>query len=215
MFALVAPQPERPATAVLGLAVAALALAGTGLFAAAAAVGLAAAGLHVHAMVGLMRRRARRNLGPSFLLIRLSWAMLPVSLGLGLLLALDRLPAWGPALFVLTLVGGWLLSLVLGMLQRILPFLAAIHAARAARRIPKMSELGADLMLQVQTAAHVAALAAVGAGIVLDLEDLIRVGALVGAAGAGAFIIYAIDLYLRIDSLPRAGSAALNGKTHP
>jgi hypothetical protein len=78
-----------------------------------------------------------------------------------------------------------------------------------------MSELGADLMLQIQAASHVIALAAVGAGIVLDLEELIRVGAFAGAAGAGAFIIYAIDLYLRISELPPARSAAPNRKTHP
>jgi hypothetical protein len=213
MFALVGPPPERQSNLVLGLTVAALVLAGTGAFAVAATVGLAAACLHVHGMAGLMRRRARRDLGSSFLLIRLSWAMLPASLVLGLLLALDSLPAWGRALFVLTLVGGWLLSLVLGMLQRILPFLAAIHAARAARRIPKVSELGAGLILRVQTACHVVALAAVGAGIVLDLEWLIRTGALAGAAGAGAFIIYAIDLYLRIEDLPQARSASMNRKT--
>ena len=126
----------------------------------AAVVGLAAACLHVHGMAGLMRRRNRRDLGTSFLLIRLSWVMLPASLVLGLLLALDLLPPWGPPLFALTLVGGWLLSLVLGMLQRILPFLAAIHAARAGRRIPKVSELSTGLVLQIQTAGHVIALVA-------------------------------------------------------
>lgn len=57
------------------------------------------------------------------------------------------------------------------------------------------------------------ALVAVGAGMVLGLDWLIRAGALTGAAGAGAFIIYAIDLYLRIDNLPRARSAAIVGKT--
>jgi hypothetical protein len=116
---------------------------------------------------------------------------------------------------VLTLVGGWLLSLVLGMLQRILPFLAAIHAAKAARRIPKVSELGAGLLLRTQAACHVTALAAVGTGMVLDLEGLIRGGALAGAAGAAAFIIYALDLYLRITALPPARSAAVKGKINP
>jgi hypothetical protein len=48
---------------------------------------------------------------------------------------------------------------------------------------------------------------------VLDLEWLIRTGALAGAAGAGAFIIYAIDLYLRIEDLPQARSASMNRKT--
>jgi hypothetical protein len=213
MFALVAPQAERPATIVLGAAVAALLLAGAGAFVPAAVVGLGAACLHVHGMAGLMRRRNRRNLGTSFLLVRLSWVMLPASLVLGLLLALDLLPSWGPPLFALAVVGGWLLSLVLGMLQRILPFLASIHAARAGRRIPKVSDQSTGPLLRTQTAAHVVAVAVVGAGMVLGLDWLIRVGALIGAAGAGAFIIYAIDLYLRIESLPRTRSARVIGKT--
>jgi hypothetical protein len=213
MFALVGPQAERPATIVLGTAVVALIAAAAGAFVPAAVIGLGAACLHVQGMAGLMHRRNRRNLGTSFLLIRLSWVMLPVSLAVGLLLALDLLPSWGPALFALTVVGGWLLSLVLGMLQRILPFLAAIHAARAARRIPKVSELSTGPILGIQTSAHVVALVTVGTGMVLDIDWLIRVGALTGAAGAGAFIIYAIDLYLRIDNLPRARSAAIMGKT--
>lgn len=215
MFALVAPQPERPATLVLALAVAALVLAGTGALIGAAFVGLVAACLHVHGMAGLMRRRNRQDLGTSFLLIRLSWAMLPASLVLGLLLALDLLPAWGAGLFVLTLVGGWLLSLVLGMLQRIIPFLAAIHAARAGRRIPKVSELGDSLFLRIQAACHVIALATVGIGMALDLETLIRIGALAGAAGAAAFIVYALDIYLRIRALPQARAVASTGKSAP
>jgi hypothetical protein len=215
MFALVGHQAERPATIVLVLAVAALISAGAGAFVPAAVVGLGAACLHVHGMAGLMRRRNRRNLGTSFLLIRLSWAMLPASLVLGLLLALDLLPPWGPPLFALTVVGGWLLSLVLGMLQRILPFLAAIHAARAGRRIPKVSELSTGPVLKIQTSAHVIALATVGTGMVLGLDWLIHAGALAGAVGAAAFIIHAIDLYLRIGNLPRARSAAIIGKTSP
>lgn len=215
MFALVGPQPERQATLVLVLAIAALALVGAGIFAPAACIGLAAAGLHVHGMAGLMRQRNRRDLGTSFLLIRLSWAALPLSLVLGLLLALGLPPVWGPGLFVLTLVGGWLLSLVLGMLQRILPFLAAIHAVKAGRRIPKVSELGDSLILRIQATCHITALSAVGTGMVLDLEMLIRWGALTGAAGAVAFIIYALDLYLRIRTLPQARPTAAKGKTSP
>jgi hypothetical protein len=117
--------------------------------------------------------------------------------------------------FVLTLVGGWLLSLVLGMLQRILPFLAAIHAAKAGRRIPKVSELGNSRILRTQSACHVAALAMVGAGMAFDLDALIRAGALAGAAGAAAFIVYALAIFLRIRDLPPARTVASKEKTSP
>ena len=133
-----------------------------------------------------------------------------------MLLALDLLPSLGTApVRADTVVGGWLLSLVLGMLQRILPFLAAIHAARAGRRIPKVSDLSTGPFLGIQTAAHVMALVTVGTGMVLGLDWLIRVGALTGAAGAGAFIIYALGIYVRIRALPPARTAASKEKTSP
>jgi hypothetical protein len=78
-----------------------------------------------------------------------------------------------------------------------------------------VSELSTGPVLKIQTFAHVIALATVGTGMVLGLEELIHVGALAGAVGAAAFIIYAIDLYMRIESLPRARSAAIIGKTSP
>jgi hypothetical protein len=71
---------------------------------------------------------------------------------------------------------------------------AAIHAAKAGRRIPKVSELGNSLILRIQAACHVAALATVGTGMALELEALIRAGTLAGAAGAAAFIVYALDI---------------------
>jgi hypothetical protein len=101
------------------------------------------------------------------------------------------------------------------MLQRILPFLAAIHAAKAGRRIPKVSELGNGRILRTQSACHVAALATVGVGIAFDLEALIRAGALAGAAGAAAFIVYALGIYVRIRALPPARTAASKEKTSP
>jgi hypothetical protein len=210
MFALAPAVPERPAYAALGLALTGLMFTLAGLFAPAALCGLAASGLHLVNMVRAFRARIRRNLGPSFLLVRLSWAMLPVSLAVGLLLSLGLLPAWMEPLFVVLLVVGWLLSLVLGMLQRILPFLATLHAARGARRMPRSTELTSPVLARLQAAGHALALLGLTVGVVFDRADLIRAGALIGAAGAAILILFALDIWLRVRDLPPAQPIPLN-----
>ena len=91
--------------------------------------------LHLQLMRRALRDGHAARLGRSFALVR--------SAGPGsspsLVLALGRRarcaasPACRP-LFGLLLVGVWLLSFLLGMLQRILPFLASMHAAAGKRR---------------------------------------------------------------------------------
>jgi hypothetical protein len=53
---------------------------------------------------------------------------------------------------------GWLLSFLLGVLQRILPFLAAMHAAQGRRRPPTPSALTLSRALAWHAAAHALAL---------------------------------------------------------
>ncbi|MCI0429049.1 MAG: hypothetical protein L0210_00695, partial [Rhodospirillales bacterium] len=86
-----------------------------------------------------LRKRMRRRLGPSFALIGLGWTMLPLSLGLAGALASGILSDRFAAVFGLTLVGGWLLSSVLGVLMRILPFLATLHAAASGATLTDAS----------------------------------------------------------------------------
>jgi hypothetical protein len=90
-------------------------------------------------------------------------------------------------LYGLCVVGVWLLSLLLGMLQRILPFLAAMHAGGSGRRARTPSSLTHEAALRVHFAGHVAALALLGLAAVLDNAWLVRAAAMAGAVGAGAF----------------------------
>ncbi len=75
-------------------------------------------------------------------------------------MALDRagrrLP---PTLFGITLIGGWLLTFLLGILQRIVPFLASMHKppGKGPPRTP--SSLTDDRPLAVHFWCHLAALA--------------------------------------------------------
>ncbi|MDP6689132.1 MAG: hypothetical protein QF384_06525, partial [Alphaproteobacteria bacterium] len=194
MFALTQVPPAKAALASLGLAVAGLGLALAGVWsgqdgwaAVGAAAGLIAVAIHLGLMVQVLRQRMRKRLGPAFILIRLSWALLPISLLLGIAWAMDNLPDWGGAVFTLSLFA-WLLSLLMAILQRIVPFLASMHAATAIkRRPPTVTALTAQVPLSIHLYCHCAAFVLLCAGIIWPVPLLVGLGALTGAVGAAAF----------------------------
>ncbi len=202
MFALSPNPAPLPGWVVLALAIFALLLVAGGQTIVAAGIGFGAAVLHVAVAAASLRERVRRRLGPSFALIGLGWVMLPASLLLAGALASGILSARFAPVFGLVLVGGWLLSNVLGVLMRILPFLATLHAARQGRRLARIAELGDERLLWVQAAAHAAALLLVTIGAALEMPALVRLGACVGVVGAGAFLLFAALLAWRLHELP-------------
>ena len=220
MFAL-APTPNARASIVSGvLAVVALALAAPAAFgvapmllrAAAIAVGNVAVALHLRLMRAALRTGMRRELGRSFTLVRIGWAALVASLAAALGLALDAPLAGLATLFGLLLVGGWLLSFVLGILQRILPFLASMHAAPGSARPPTPSSLSASRPLAIHFHCHVAALAGLAAAIVADSAPLAALAAAIGALGAAAYAAFFVILLHRMrghtSAAPAAGTRA-------
>jgi hypothetical protein len=95
-------------------------------------------------------------------------------------------------LFGILLIGG-LLTLLLGVLSRIVPFLAAMHAGAGMRRPPTPSNMTAQRPLDIHLYCHSAALALLLAGVFLDSVWLLRGGTLAGIAGAvayGAFFLH-------------------------
>ena len=203
MFALAPNPPERPALASCALAVSALLLAAAAAFGVAptalrlvaVALGVAAVALHLRAMRGALRSGMRRELGRSFVLVRFAWAMLVASLALAAALVLDVPLSGLGALFGLTLIGGWLLSFLLGILQRILPFLASMHASgRTAqgRRPPTPSAMTAGRPLAWHFGCHFVALAGLALAIVTGSAWIAATAAAVGTIGAvalGAFFV--------------------------
>src|SRR5262245_5346542 len=195
MFALSAAPPMRSSFIGFGLAAAAVALGGLGALAdntamltAAALIGLGAAGLHLALMHRTLASGMRKRLGLSFLLIRVAWWMLPATLLVGLAARYGLAGRNGPTLFGLLLIDGWLMTFLLGILQRILPFLASMHATRAAGGAPPlMSELAASWPLKVHATCHGIALAALLLAITVDSAALVRIGSGVGLIGALAF----------------------------
>ena len=202
MFALAAAPAKRPAFAGFALASTALALGSIGaladsrrLLTIAALIGLAAIALHLWLMQRVLTSGMRQRLGLSFVLIRAAWLVLPVTL----LVGLAALHGWagpgGPTLFGLLLIGGWLLTFLLGVLQRILPFLASMHAAGTTSGAPRlMSELAASWPIKIHAACHLIALVALASAIVVDVQWLARLGSMVGLVGALAFAWFTVSV---------------------
>jgi hypothetical protein len=209
MFALAAPPPRMPSLAGFGLSLAGLVLGAVGALAngafvltGAALIGLGAAAVHLWLMRGVLARGMRKRLGLSFVLIRAAWAMLPLTLLVGLAALYGLAGANGPTLFGLLLIGGWLLTFLLGVLQRLLPFLASMHAPRSAGGAPPLlSELAASGALQIHAACHAGALLLLAMAIVADSAWLVRVGAGVGLVGALAFAWFTADIVRRVAAL--------------
>lgn len=175
------------------------ALLGTALLiAAAAALALAASAVYLWTMAWVWRRRMRKHLGLSFLLVRLSWALLPISLVVAVAASLGLAGERGATLAGFLALWGWLLTFLTAILQRIMPFLASLHAAKVKGRPPLVSELTPETPLRIHAACHVAALTLIAAGIILDLALAVRIGAAAGLAGSLAFAAFAVPLTRRL-----------------
>jgi hypothetical protein len=187
MLALAPPPGTTIASLVLAMALTAIALAVGGFPAAGSLAGLAAAALHVASLERSLSARLRRPLGPAFLLVRVSWGCLLASLALAAAIALGAAPAWAARLFGLLLVPGWLLTFLLGVLQRILPFLGSVHASAAARGTPLISALTPSRALAAHRALHLAALAGLLAAVAAGSQRIAQGAAVLGLAGALLF----------------------------
>lgn len=207
MFALGRVPDDRRQLVAGSVALAAVALAtaasvvptlSTLLRAAALLCGAAALGLHLVLMRSVLASAMRRDLGWGGHLMRGGWGALALALPAGAAaLAADAGSAWG-RLFGLAAVGGWLLSFLLGVLQRILPFLASMHAAQGQRRPPTPSALTLGRALAWHAAAHAIALALLAVGLAAASAALVRAAGAVGSAGALAFALFFAVLLRRL-----------------
>lgn len=195
MFALSGPPEKRLSSIGFTLAAVGVALGAVGAFfgntaavTIAALVGLAAAAVHLRLMHRALASGMRKRLGRSFVLIRASWLLLPTTLLVGLATLHGYAGVNGPTLFGFLLIGGWLLTFLLGVLQRILPFLASMHAGRPAGGGPPLtSELFAPGLLTLHAICHGLAIALLTIAIAVDVVWLARAGAAIGLIGATAF----------------------------
>jgi len=197
MFALSRSLPTKPTWAQMWLAVLAIAFAAiavfadnAGLFLAAIVIAVSAASVYLWLMGNALRTGMRKRLGISMLLVRLSWGLLLVALLLGFCIIVD-IPAPNlPALFGFTVLVGWLLTFLLGVLQRIVPFLASMHASGKGGLPPLLSDLTPDLPLKLHAGFHLIALVACSVGILFDSTRVLQIGESAGFAGSVAFAVF-------------------------
>lgn len=202
MFAL-APAPEKRLSFIgFSLAAMAVALGGAGaladsraLLTQAALVGLGAAAVHLWLMARVLGAGMRKRLGLSFVLVRAAWIMLPVTLLVGVAALYGYAGRNGPTLFGFLLFGSWLLTFLVGILQRIVPFLASMHATQAEGGRPMLlSELAAAWPLKLHAVCHGLALTGVGAAIAIDNATLLRTASGIGLVGAIALAWFMADV---------------------
>lgn len=206
MFALAPAPPQRISILCYVLVTGAIAIGAVGALTGstialtlAAVTGLLGAALHVHLMLDVLKKGMRKRLGLSFLLIRGAWVLFPATLAIGLAALHGYAGPNGATLFGFMLFAGWLLTFLLGILQRILPFLASMHARPSAGGGPVlMSELAASAPLKLHAACHAAALLILATAIAFDIAALAFAGAAIGFIGAVAFAWFAGQITWRV-----------------
>jgi hypothetical protein len=164
-------------------------------------IGFAAATTHLRLMRNALRSGMRKRLGLSFVLVRSSWGLLAVGLLIGLAIIVEFPIPNGPALFGFIILAGWLLTFLTGILQRIMPFLASMHAADASGMPPLLSDLTAQTPLKVHAVCHFAALALCSIGIVLQWTIVIETGAVLGVIGSVSFLVFAARVIVGLKRL--------------
>src|SRR5262245_5304915 len=162
MFALGSAPPKRASyasfiaasTAVLLGALGALA-GSWNLLTVASLTGLAAAATHLWLMQRVLKTGMRKRLGLSFVLVRAAWVMLPATLLVGLAALYGAAGPSGGTLFGFLLLFGWLLTFLVAILQRIMPFLASMFAPpQASGGTAIVSELANAPSLKVHAICH-------------------------------------------------------------
>jgi hypothetical protein len=169
---------------------------------AAILLGLAACSTYLWLMRSAFQTRMRKRLGLSFVLIRISWGLMFLALLIGLAVFVELPIPNGMVLFVFVVLVGWMLTFLTGILQRIMPFLASMHAKGKSGKPLLISELTQEGLLKVHAICHSIAFIFCCAGIVLDETFLIQIGALLGVSGAIAFAGFAGFVVFKVRKAP-------------
>jgi hypothetical protein len=164
----------------------------------AMAAAMVATGVYLWQMQRVLKSGMRKRLGLSFRLIRASWATLPIVWLLGLVILLDLPVLNAPVGFGFVVLVGWLLTFLLGVLQRIIPFLASMHIVDKNGQPVLMSDLTPELPLQVHAGLLGIAVLLCLAGIFLQSGVLVQIGAASGLIGALAYAGFVISVSLRV-----------------
>jgi hypothetical protein len=203
-----------------------------------ALLGLAAAAAYSVQMMRLTARRRSRVAPWSLALMRFAWFALPASVALGAaiaaagaagagaelgvghgarhavlgaLLPLPLSSSAGQAVFVVLTVLGWLVSFMLAVALRIVPFLASVHAKLRHGRLPLSSAMTPAAAARAVAIGHPLAVVTLLGGVIAGSDPLVSLAGLIGAAASLAFIAFLVGV-LRRASAPGPGAAGSRGR---
>ncbi len=163
----------------------------------AAVCGLIAAGLHVFEMSKVLKARLRSRLGPEWLVIRFGWGVLPLSLALLIISLLSDNSANTGQAAVFLAITGWLVSFVIGILQRIVPFLLSMQIARRTGMPELPSKLCNEKLVSFVGPLHICAVLTSVIGIMADLSILLLLGGCIGVVSGVLFLSFFVNALKR------------------
>lgn len=159
-----------------------------------AVMAVAGVGLYLYAMMGVYKARMRKRLGVPFMLIRVGWFMLAVTVIWGAVGMAGYWPEMGHTLFVVLAIIGWLLTFLTGILQRIIPFLSSMHTSGSGGIPMLASSMADDRLLKINAIGHLGGLVIVSLGVILDWTIIIQIGAGAGFVGALGLLLYLLSV---------------------
>lgn len=159
---------------------------------------LLVAALHVVHMEGILKARMRRKGAETAFLCRLSWGCLLGSMVVAIAGLLGVLgDDWLSAYVILTF-HGWLLSLLIAVIARILPFLAAMYTVHYCQQPALVTALAPKGMPHIQLAFHFGALALAIAACALKDGQLLILAGLAGMVSAMMLLAYGVTILWRV-----------------
>jgi len=180
-------------TAAIGTYLDTVILAGGGI-----AAGITGAAVHFRSMWRCLHGGMRKNLGVSLAMILTGWCCLIIGLCLALAFAGGWFGERGLRVAMYLVLFGWLLTFLLGVLQRILPFLGAMNATGAGIKPPRPSELAPEPLLRIHAGLHFLAIILVGLGMVWEEALFVQTGAIAGFISALVFAGFAARVWWMI-----------------
>ncbi|NVJ92308.1 MAG: hypothetical protein HWE34_11655 [Methylocystaceae bacterium] len=154
--------------------------------------GFLAAGLYSGEMFYILKGRMRTRLGPEWHIIRFAWLCLPLSL----LVILMGYLSQDATLFIQTgfviAILGWLVSFIIGILQRIIPFLLSMQIARKIGMPELPSKLTHEKLLKVIGPLHMCAVGLLCMALLIENALIIRLASLCGLFAGLLFLTFFI-----------------------
>ena len=140
----------------------------------------------------------QKKLDPPFVLIRFAWMLWPLSVFWGLIALAGGFGGESDWAIFGLLVFAWLLSFLLGILLRILPFLASMHASRPGQPPPLLSALTPKTTQIAIVYSQIGAVFLLLAGLIFASEPMLRIASILGVFSGLAMTCYFVTVVYRV-----------------